>query len=129
MRERVLRRAVLCSIVALSAAGAMSATASASSRTVIPVIQGAGKVSANGRSCSQGAGVTNATVLECPNPWYITLVLQGVDLVATPAPGWVFAEWSGCPGSSGNTCSYVVPSQNIDVTSKPVARFVDKAAP
>jgi hypothetical protein len=128
MRERVLRRALLASIVALAAAGAGTATASASSRTVIPVIQGAGKVSASGKSCSQGAGVTNATVFECPKPWVIS-GLQGVDLVATPASGWVFQGWSNCPTVSGNTCTFVVPAQNVDITSKPVAKFTDNTPP
>jgi Divergent InlB B-repeat domain len=129
MRERALRRALIASVAALAAAGALSATASASTRTVIPLIQGAGKVAATGKSCSQGPGVTNAAVFECPKPWVISLALQELDLVATPAAGWTFAGWSNCQMVSGNTCTFVAPTQNVDLTSKPLAKFVDSAPP
>jgi uncharacterized repeat protein (TIGR02543 family) len=59
------------------------------------VIVGAGTVSGGGITCSSGSPDG------CSTPAANGAI---VELVATPAPGYVFKSWAGCNSTTGTTC-------------------------
>jgi hypothetical protein len=130
MRERVLRRALLASIAVL----AVPATASADVFTyVTPVVQGAGTVTVNGKTCTQAPPVSDGAQYTCPQiSKVVTAADPSIDLTATAPDGWKFVNWTGCTKTSGATCTITPDNSGSgkDILHvSPVAAFADSRPP
>src|SRR5689334_16191931 len=122
MRERVLRRALLCSIAAL----AVPATASAATFNVSPNITGAGSGTALNTTCTQAPPVSDSAVYDCPQSWKTN---DPLDVKAAAADGWKFLKWTGCTSVAETVCTVTDPGGGKLMTVRPVAYFVDVRKP
>jgi hypothetical protein len=91
-----------------------------------PYLAGAGTISGPaGLGCSN-LTATNTVPVPCADP--LTLAELGslsglLTLAPTPAPGWAFAGWTGCTGTtSGDSC--VIPVSSLATLTSPIAGFL-----
>jgi uncharacterized repeat protein (TIGR02543 family) len=99
---------LLLLLLALGVANASGRTLAVTTVTVEVIGKGAVTSGAGGINCGNGA-------VTC----YIAFSGSGtVTLTATPATGWTFDNWSGCPTAAvGNTCTVPVSGNSYEVTA------------
>jgi hypothetical protein len=115
--------------IAFVLSGGLTQTAAADV-TVAPSIAGAGTISAltrdGTRSCDQLPPVSDATVMQCAGPaWEWRASTSTAQIQASPAAGWEFAGWTGCPIPVGTVCSFLALPGHLT----PRASFEDRTPP
>ena len=123
MLSRLLLLAVLC---AACATLVPAASAAVPQGTLTVTTAGSGTVTGGGIDCGATCSVT--LPYDCAYDAEVGGVVcdaPSVSLTATPATGWTFQGWTGCPAPSGNQCEKTATTAGATVK----ATFADVTPP